>query len=317
MNPCSPRFFALGSILTSENSTKASFDYVSYVGLGMLALCFGSAFYFTSLALSGFSVAATGAARIVVAAMFLVPLSLATGHGLPRTVRGWIWSAGFGIVAWVVPFILLVWAQTRIPTNILGAFFAAIPLMILFMSWAILKTKVSLRKWFGLVVGSVGLVLLAGPGTLSQIGSNSEYMAQMAVFLATFGFAAGAIIIRLMPSHSAMQATAGAALASGIMAIPILVVELPGASIGAIPILGVLGVGVFSTGIGQFLRFFLIRRRGPIFIVPNGYLTAIITAILGALFLGERPTVTAMIAFAVILVGLVIASDGSGRMKQV
>ena len=303
--------------MASEKPTKASFDYVSYAGLGMLALCFGSAFYFTSLALSGFSVAATGAARIVVAAMFLVPLSLATGHGLPRTFVGWTWSAGFGVVAWVLPFILLVWAQTRIPTNILGAFFAGIPLMILFLSWAILKTNISLRKWIGLAVGSVGLILLAGPGTLSQLGSNSEYLAQIAVFLATVGFAAGAIIIRVMPSPSAMQATAGAALASGIMALPILIVELPSASIGLKPILGVLGVGVFSTGVGQFLRFFLIRRRGPVFIVPNGYLTAIITAILGAAFLGESPTLSAMVAFAVILGGLAIASDGSGRMKQV
>ena len=303
--------------MATERTTNAAFDYVSYLGLGMLALCFASTFYFTSLALSGFSVAATGAARIIVAAMFLVPLSLATGHGLPRTFIGWIWSAGFGIVAWVLPFILLVWAQTRIPTNIIGAFFAGIPLMILFLSWAFLKTGISLRKWIGLVVGSVGLILLAGPGTLSQIGTSSEYLAQLAAFLATVGFAAGAIIIRVMPSPSAMQATAGAAMASGIMVIPILFVEFPGANADLIPILGILGVGVFSTGIGQFLRFFLIRRRGPVFIVPNGYLTAIIAAILGMVLLGENPTMSAMIAFAVILGGLAIASDGSGRMKQV
>ena len=304
-------------MVATERTANASFDYVSYLGLGMLVLCFASAFYFTSLALTGFSVAATGAARIIVAAMFLVPLSLATGQGLPRTFVGWTWAAGFGVVAWVLPFILLVWAQTRIPTNIIGAFFAGIPLMILFLSWAFLKTGISLRKWIGIVVGSVGLILLAGPGTLSQIGSSSEYLAQLAAFLSTVGFAAGAIIIRVMPSPSAMQATAGAAMASGIMAIPILLVELPGANAGLIPVLGILGVGVFSTGIGQFLRFFLIRRRGPVFIVPNGYLTAIIAAILGTVLLGESPTLSAMIAFAVILGGLAIASDGSGRMKQV
>ena len=303
--------------MASKDTIKGPFDYISYLGLGMLALCFGSSFYFTALALSGFSVAATGAARIIVAAMFLVTLSMATGQGLPRTLVAWMWSTGFGVVAWVAPFLLLAWAQTRIPTNVLGAFFAAIPLMILFLSWAILKTGVSVRKWIGLAVGSVGLILLAGPGTLSQIGTTNEYMAQIAVFLATAGFAAGAIIIRLMPSPSAMQATAGAALASAIIAVPILIVELPGARFGVVPILGVLGVGIVSTGIGQFLRFFLIRRCGPVFIVPNGYLTAIITAVLGAAFLGESPTLSAMLSFAVIVAGLAIASDGSGRMKQV
>lgn len=304
------------AVMKKTNST-ASFDYVSYIGLAMLALCFGSGFYFTSLALSGLSITATGAARIFVAACFLVPLSVSTGHGLPRTLIGWVWSTGFGIVAWVVPFILLVWAQTRIPTNILGAFFATIPLMILFLSWAILKTAITNRKWIGLTVGSLGLILLAGPGTLSQLGVRTEYLAQFAVFLATLGFAAGAIIIRLMPSPSAMQATAGASLASAVLVIPILYVELPLANWDLKTILGVLGVGVISTGVGQFLRFFLIRRRGPIFILPNGYLTAMIAAVFGAMLLGESPTTVAIASFAIILAGLFIASDGSGKMKQV
>lgn len=301
----------------SGSNTSVRFDFLSYVGLGLLALCFGSAFYFTALALSGFSVLATGAARIVVAAMFLVPLSYATGDGLPRTATGWIWSTWIGLVAWVLPFVLLVWAQTRIPTNIIGAYFATIPLMILLLSWIFLKQHVSRRKWFGLIVGSAGLVLLAGPGTFSQIGSKSEFLAQIAVFLATLGFAAGAIIIRLMPSPSAMQATAGAAAASAILALPILAFALQGAKYGVVPIVGILGVGVVSTGIGQFLRFFLIRRRGPIFIVPNGYLTAIVSAILGWALLGENPSLSAIIAFATIVTGLLIASDGTGRMKQV
>jgi drug/metabolite transporter (DMT)-like permease len=303
--------------MDSHSAKAASFDYISYLGLALLALCFGSAFYFTSLALTGFSVAGTGAGRIIVAALFLVPLSLMTGHGLPGSRAGWLWSAGLGIVAWVVPFILLVWAQTRIPTNILGAFFAAVPLMILFLSWMFLSTPVSVRKWMGLVVGSVGLILLAGPGTLSQLGNQSEYMAQIAVFLATIGFAAGAIIIRVMPSPSAIQAAAGASLASALLVSPVLYFELSGRAISSTAVMGVLGVGVVSTGIGQFLRFFLIRRRGPIFIVPNGYLTAIITAVLGALLLGETLTFSVLISFAVILAGLFIASDGSGFMKQV
>ena len=300
-----------------NSETEPSFDLISYLGLGLLALCFGSAFLFTSMALSGLSVAATGAARIVVAALFLVPLSLATGDGLPRSRKGWVWSAVFGLVAWVLPFTLLVWAQTRIPTNILGAFFAAVPLMILFLSRIFLKTPVSLRKWFGLAIGSVGLVLLAGPGTLSQLGTGGEYLAQFATLLATLGFAAGAILIRMMPSPSAMQATAGAASASAIMALPVLIIELPNASLNAPTVLGVLGVGVISTGIGQFLRFFLIRRRGPIFITPNGYLAAIVTGFFGWAFLGENPTLSAIVSFAVILAGLIIASDGTGRMKQV
>jgi len=294
-----------------------SVDYVAYVGLALLAVCFGSGFYFTSLALEGLSVAAIGSARIVVAALFLVPFAITSGHGLPNSLIGWAWCFGFGIVAWVVPFILLVWAQTRIPTNVLGAFFSAVPLMILFLSWAILKVEITIRKWIGLAIGSIGLVMLAGPGTLSQLEFGAEYLAQAATFLAVLGFAAGAIIIRVMPSRSAVQATAGAAVASTVLVSPILITMLPATAPGTATIVGVLGLGFFSTGLGQFVRFFLIRRRGPVFIVPNGYLAAMVAAVLGVFLLGETLTPAMLVSFATILLGLLIASDGSGRMKAV
>ncbi len=297
--------------------SEGSIDYLSYAALMLLAVCFGATFFFTDLALDGLSVMANGSARIVIAACFLVPLSLFTGHGLPKTANLWVWSAGLGAVAWVIPFILIVWAQTRIPSNVIGAFLTAVPLIILFLSWAILKTEITFRKTLGLIIGSIGLVVLAGPGTLSQLGNQTEYLAQIAVFICILGFASGAIIIRLMPSPSTIQATASASLASAILVMPVLIWELPGSTLDWKTIVGVLGTGVFSTGVGQFLRFFLIRRRGPVFIVPNGYLSAIVAAVFGMTLLGERLTSLTVIAFVIILVGLAIASDGSGRMKQV
>lgn len=299
-----------------DSNSDQSTDYIAYIGLLLLALCFGSAFYFTDLALKGFSVLGTGAWRLIIAAMFIVPVCYALGHGLPKTLRSWIWVAGFAILAWITPFLLLVWAQSRIPTNIIGAFFAAVPLMILFLSWAILKVKISKRKIIGLCIGSLGLVLLAGPATLSQLETKIEYLPQLAALFASFCFAAGSIIIRMMPDVTPIQATGGASLSSAVLISPLAVWQIPTLNPEPSVIMGLLAVGVVSTGIGQFLRFILVRRRGPVFIVPNGYLTAMFAALFGMILLGETLTLETLLAFAVIMCGLWIASDGTGHMKQ-
>lgn len=303
--------------MNSNKQPQAKTDFLSYGVLGCLALCFGSAFFFTALAMDGISVSGTGAARVVISALFLVPLAFATGDGLPGSVWAWLWMTAYSLASWVLPFFLLVWAQTRVPTNILGAYFAAIPLLVLFFSWIFLRVQVSKRKWMGLLVGSIGLVLLAGPGTMSQIGGQSDLLAQAAVLAAVSGFAIGAIMIRVMPAKSSIQLVSGASLAGAIMVLPVLAIEIRTATLTTTAVTGILWLGIVSTALGQYLRIFLIRRRGPLFVLPNGYMAAMVTALLGVAFLGESLTASAVAAFGVIILGLTIASDGTGRMGQV
>ena len=74
---------------------------------------------------------------------------------------------------------------------------------------------------------------------------------------------------------------------------------------------------MFSTALGQTLRFFLLRRRGPVFVAPNAYLAAFVATLLGVVFLGEPITPALVFGFAVILVGLIVAQDGTGNMSSV
>ena len=60
----------------------------------------------------------------------------------------------------------------------------------------------------------------------------------------------------------------------------------------------------------------LIRRKGPVFLSPVGYLAAIFTTILGITFLGEVPSSGALVAFVIVAIGLLIAHDGTGVMKK-
>ncbi len=291
-------------------------DYVAYAGLGALSLCFGSAFFFNVLTLEWFSALGSGAGRMILAATFMVPAAYLAGHGLPRTLNLWLWVSALGAFGLLLPFLLVVWAQQYVPSNLAAAFFPSIPLLMLVFSRFILEVQITKRKWFGLLVGSVGLLILSGPGTFSQIGFTGHYLPQLAIFASCVLLAAAAIFVRLMPKAPPIQTTSGALLAAAIMSLPIAVAEIPMIVPPLKPLLALLGVGIISTGAGNLLRYFLIRRKGPVFITPNAYLVAIVAAFLGVTLLGETLTPATGLGLVTIVAGLLIAQDGTGNMKR-
>ena len=70
-----------------------------------------------------------------------------------------------------------------------------------------------------------------------------------------------------------------------------------------------LALGVFQTGLAQFLRYVAIRRAGPVFVSIVAYLIPIWAGVLGVAFLDESITVAAVAAYALILCGILIARD--------
>mgnify|MGYP007004941847 CR=1 FL=1 len=63
-------------------------------------------------------------------------------------------------------------------------------------------------------------------------------------------------------------------------------------------------VSILSTTIAYSLRFFLIRRRGPVFLAPNAYVGVILVNVFGVAVLGDAITMAMIIAFPLIVLGL-------------
>ena len=193
--------------------------------------------------------------------------------------------------------------------------FTSIPLLMLILSRLILKARVTFRKGLGLVIGAVGLLMLAGPGTLSQIGA-STILPQLAVFTGCLFLAGTAIFMRLIPKAPPLQTLSGALVAAAVVSIPFAVKEVPGTTPTAMALFGLFGTGVISTGLGNMTRILLIQHRGPVFITPNAYMATCVAVLFGVGLLGETLTTVSMIAFGVIFAGLIVAQDGSGDMKR-
>ncbi|MXU65523.1 DMT family transporter [Oceanomicrobium pacificus] len=289
-------------------------DWLSAGGVGLLVVIWGSSFFLTSLSLDGYAPLAVAGGRIFIAAIFVTAFALLSGQGLPRSLRDWGWSALVGIVSLALPFSLLSWAQLFVPTNIVAIFISAVPLFILLLARLVLKEAISLRKWTGFGIGFLGLVWLSSPGSMPDLPLRDLALPIAALALTCLCYATGAILIRIMPPMRPLQGTAGAMICASAVTLPLgLGAGLAAAPLVTLPALALLALGLLPTGLAQTLRFFIIRRRGPVYMSIVGYLIPLWAGFLGIVVLGEELRASAALAYGLIILGVLVSRDGRGK----
>jgi drug/metabolite transporter (DMT)-like permease len=304
-------------MIPQDNGFVHAKDYWSWIVFSTMAVCMSLSFVFVAISLEGFSLAQSAGGRIVFGAIFLLFLAIFFGEGLPRQLWFWKCSAAIAITNFVLPFTLATYSQMYLPSNVVGVMFSLIPLTTIGLSVLLLGVQISKRKLIGVVIGFSGFVVVSEPTKWFDDTGLGHALPMLAGLGAVISLAYSAILIRKMPSLHPFSLMAGSALVASIFGIvPFLSIfdgDLPSARAWV----GLLGVSLLSTTIALSIRFFLIRRRGPVFLAPNAYVGAILVNVFGVVILGDSITLAMIIAFPLIFLGLLIAQDGSGNMKQV
>ncbi|MEM7257094.1 MAG: DMT family transporter [Pseudomonadota bacterium] len=301
----------------SENASDQHRDYGAWIALCVMAVCMSLSFVFTKISLEGFTLAQATGGRLVIGAALLLPLAFIVGEGLPLKFWFWKWAVILGLINFVLPFALSTYGQLHLPSNIVGAMFSLIPLLTIALSALILRVTISKRKFLGLVIGLLGLLVISEPA--KWVGETGwEHALPMIATLGAIGcFAIAAILMRLMPAVHPLSVTGGSAIVASLFGIYPFVTVFDGSLPPLRPWIGLFGVSVLSTTIAYSIRFYLIRRKGPVFLAPNAYISIILVNVFGVAVLGDAITTPMVIAIPLIIVGLFVALDNSGYMKQV
>ena len=301
----------------SDDLQDQNTDHTAWIAFGFMTVCLSLSFVFVKLSLEGFTLEQAAGGRLVLGAAFLLPITYLLGDGLPLKFEFWKWAFILGMFNFVFPIGLTTYGLQTIPSNVVGSMYAMIPLITIGLSTLVLKVQISRQKFVGLIIGLVGLLAITDPASwIGTVGRESAFP-----MLATFGavacLAMATILMRVMPKAHPISMIGGSALVASLFGIwPFLSVfegELPSAR----PWLGLTGVSILSTAVAYSIRIFLIRRKGPIFLAPNAYFSIILTNVFGVLLLGDVITTPTKVAFVLIFVGLYLARDRSGYMKQV
>ena len=245
--------------------------------------------------------------RTAIGAVLLVPLAAGRGNLRPLLPH-WRAILVYTVVEVALPWFLLSDAETRLSSSLTGLLIAAVPFVgVILGRLTGTADRFDARRLFGLLVGFVGVAALVGLNV-----SARDFGAVGEVGLVTVGYALGPLIISSRLSDVPALGVVAVSLALPAVAYaPLALTHLP-AAFPPVQVLVSIGLlGVLCTAIAFLVFFALIAEVGPVRATVITYVNPAVALALGVVLLGEPLTVGAVVGFALILLGLFLATRRS------
>lgn len=293
------------------SASSAHRELSDWLSLIALTIMWGSSFLFTKIAVSALAMESVVSARLVMAALILVPLMVGLSRRLPRGRRLWLFFVLIALVGNLLPFSLITWGQRSIDSGLAGILMAVMPLATLALAHLFVPgERLTPYRVGGFLLGFAGVVVLIGPEALLAIGGDhGSLLPMLAVLCGALCYGVSAILARLRPASDAVSTAAAVTALAALMSLPagvgaggVDVMALSGPVVGALLFLGVL-----STAVSLIVYFRLIQTAGPSFTSQLNYLIPLWAVAIGVLFLGEQPTFAHLAALGLILGGILLS----------
>lgn len=288
--------------------------------LGLLSVLWGGSFFFNGMILRELPPLTLVLLRVVLGTIILLPLLRARKIEFPRGVPGWAPFVAMGLFNNVLPFSLIVFGQTYIPSGLASILNATTPLFAVVIMAAAGEERLQARRVVGVVVGLIGVAILHG----DALGFESRQGIGIALCLAgAFSYGIAALVGRRLPQRVPPLGTATfQMLASDVMIAPIAAVAdrpwllpMPQATTW----LAVLGLAALSTALAYIVFFQILQRSGATNVVLVTLLIPATAMLLGYLVLGE-PVSWREVTGALVIASALLLIDGRvltfGQRKQ-
>ncbi|MCF8159924.1 MAG: DMT family transporter [Polaromonas sp.] len=275
----------------------------------LLGAIWGASFLFTRLGAAEFGALPTAGIRVAIASLFLLPLLLLRGQW-PALMVHWKKVFVLGMLNSGIPFALYAYALLSISTGLSSLLNATVPLFGALVAWLWLKDRPHGMKILGLLVGFVGVAMLAW-GKASFKPNASGLVTGWAVLACLvaclcYGIAASFTKRHLGGVPSLVIATGSQLGATIGLALPTLWLW-PSQTPSPTAWLALLAVGVLCTGVAYILFFRLIDKIGAAGSLTVTFLIPVFAVIYGVVFLGEAVTAWMLICGTVILLGTALS----------
>jgi drug/metabolite transporter (DMT)-like permease len=245
--------------------------------------------------------------RIVLGALSLMPFLWRARRRINAAL--WLRLAIVGLMNSAIPFTLFAWGAERAPAGIGAIANSMTPLFTALVAFAVWREAISLRRAIALIVGLIGVVILAS----DRVSGANVMLAAVAGTIASLSYGVAANLTkRWLSNIPPAAAVAGTQACAAILLAPLTLANLPTAPVPIRSWLCAAALGVLCTGIAYALLFRLIARVGAARAVTCTYLIPLFGVGWAWLFLTEVPTATMAIA-GVLILGSVIVSQREAR----
>ncbi len=281
-----------------------------WAALLALSVLWGGGFFFTGVAVRELPPFAIVTLRVGLAAAALGLVIRGTGRRMPCSREAWRAFAVMGLLSNVVPFCLIVWGQTRIPSALASILNATTPLSTVIVAHFLTSDeKMTGNRLAGVVIGFAGVALMIGPSALVRL--DGDFVGQLAVLAATLSYAFAGVFGRRFRRMGigALETSTGQLTAATLMLLPLtLLVDHPWALPMPSPATwaAVLGISLLSTALAFVLYFRILATAGATNAVLVTFLIPVSAILLGTAVLGERLSTEHFVGMLCIGAGLAV-----------
>ena len=281
----------------------------SWIMMVSLGFIWGGTFLATEIALEGITPFWLAASRIVLGAIATVVVWQILGRKLfaaPADRQQYALLFVIAGLSSAVPFALLAWGQQYVTSGFAGVSMASTALIVLPLAHFLIPgERITWLRTLGFGVGFVGVVVLIGLQAFDSNGSQLELWGRLACVGAASCYAVSSIQLRRLQAIDPIGLSAVLLLLASLYSVPLAwAIEGPPV-MPDVYILGVLAfLGLIPTAAANFMRVYVARTAGPVFLSLLNYQVPIWSILLGAWFLNETLPGTLIWATILILVGV-------------
>jgi len=277
----------------------------------LLGLIWGSSFMWIKIAVEDIGPFSLVAFRVFFALIGLIVAVVATNQKLVFNrviVMKYLFMGGINIV---LPFLLISWGETRIPSGLASILNGTMPLFtIIIAHYWLHDEKITWMRVFGLVVGFIGVVVLLSKD-LTPEGLHTDIIGQLAVIAAAIAYATATTFSRrhLRGESPVIQSTLMTIFAN-LLIWPI---SFTAQSPFRLPSnlytwVALIWLGLLGSCIAYLIFFYLINTWGATRSSLVTYVSPIVGITLGIIFLNETLDWRIVLGTLLILSGIILVN---------
>ena len=282
------------------NRASSGFGYVELVSTSII---WGVTYVLLKYALSYLDPQQIAFSRFLVSSVFFIPLIFVIRERYSR--REIVTLLILALTGVLLYQLLFIWGESGLTAGNASFIVSLEPIFIAILGVMIKEDKLTSRRLTGLIVATVGLIVLLRPTSIT----GDELLSAVLVLLSALSWGIFTVAGKgLLSKHNPMNVTGFVSVFGAIMLFPFAFSGLQGLFSIRNPylILSLLFIGFFATFLGYYLWFDGLKKVSPIRAGTTLYITPFVTVITASYIISEPIEFITLLGGALIITGLII-----------
>jgi drug/metabolite transporter (DMT)-like permease len=273
----------------------------------VLGAIWGSSFLFQRVAVPELGTGVTAGGRIALASVALWATLAALGRPL-GWARHWREYMICGALNSGFPFVCFAFAAKYLPAGYSAVLNAMVPMFTVLLAWHAARRRPSASKLAGVVLGLLGVSVLARFGSVQL---NSATLAAFAAgLLAALCYALAALRMRRkFGDQDPLAVATGTQIGSTLLLAPWMLATLPGSMPSHAALGALLMLGLVCTALAYALYFWLLRDAGSERAVTVTLIVPVFAQVWGLLFLHEAIGPATIVGLGLVLLAMALVFE--------